>query len=367
MNAHFPRSASPVFHFVALDDVRARTPSAIDWLWHGYLARGSITLLTSLWKTGKTTLLSVLLARMAAGGTLAGRSVRTGRAVVVSEEGEEHWAARDARLHFGPHVRLLSRPFRGRPTPADWAALVTTLADRQVADGLDLVVIDPLASFLPGRSENDAGLILEFLLPLQRLTAAGASVLILHHPRKGATAGGQLARGSGALTGAADILIEMDAIGPATEDDRRRRLWGFSRHPDTPARLVIELSADGTDYAALGDFVTLEQTDRWPVLMGVLEDAPKKLTRRDILTRWPADHAKPGDVTLWRWLERAVKDGRVLVMGSGRRNEPWVYWLPGMEEKWANDPNRLFLEPLGPLPPMSDVLGLTPRKMEATS
>jgi hypothetical protein len=28
----------------------------VDWLWDGYLARGSVTLLTSQWKTGKTTL-----------------------------------------------------------------------------------------------------------------------------------------------------------------------------------------------------------------------------------------------------------------------------------------------------------------------
>ena len=29
----------------------------MDWLWHGYLAAGQLTLLTSLWKSGKTTLL----------------------------------------------------------------------------------------------------------------------------------------------------------------------------------------------------------------------------------------------------------------------------------------------------------------------
>jgi hypothetical protein len=28
--------------------------SALDWLWNVYLARGNLTLLTSLWKAGKT-------------------------------------------------------------------------------------------------------------------------------------------------------------------------------------------------------------------------------------------------------------------------------------------------------------------------
>jgi hypothetical protein len=290
-----------VFQFATLDEIGARTPPGTDWLWHGYLAGGSVTLLTSRWKLGKTTLVSVLLARMAAGGTLGGRGVRAGRAAVVSEEGEGHWAARHARLRLGPHVGFLCRPFRGRPTPDGWAALVGSLAERRAAGRLDLAVIDPLAAFLPGGSETDAGALRDFLDPLRQLTAAGAGVLILHHPKKGRAAAGQTARGGAALTGAADIRMEMDRPGGAGDDDRRRRLWGFSGHPETPRRLVIELSADGTDYAALGDFADPEEAGPWPVLLGVLGDAPKKLTRREVLDRWPADHPKPNDVTLWRW------------------------------------------------------------------
>src|SRR5262249_19604584 len=62
-------------------------PDGPDWLWHGYLAAGQITLLAGQWKIGKTALLAALLARLGAGGRLAGRHVRPGRAVVVSEEG----------------------------------------------------------------------------------------------------------------------------------------------------------------------------------------------------------------------------------------------------------------------------------------
>jgi hypothetical protein len=38
---------------------------AMPWLWHGYLAPGKVTLLTSEWKSGKTTLTAHLFARMA--------------------------------------------------------------------------------------------------------------------------------------------------------------------------------------------------------------------------------------------------------------------------------------------------------------
>src|SRR5207248_5810696 len=70
----------------------ARDPAR--WVWHGYVAAGAVTLLTSRWKAGKTTLLSVLLARLGAGGELAGLPVAAGRAVVVSEEAPGLWAER---------------------------------------------------------------------------------------------------------------------------------------------------------------------------------------------------------------------------------------------------------------------------------
>jgi hypothetical protein len=43
--------------------VRPRSP--VDWIWQGYLARGATTLLTSQWKSGKTTLVSILLSKLA--------------------------------------------------------------------------------------------------------------------------------------------------------------------------------------------------------------------------------------------------------------------------------------------------------------
>ena len=78
----------------------------------------------------------------------------------------------------------MSRPFLRRPTPAEWSDLVAEAIDDRAAGELDLFVVDPIASFLPGRSESDAGTLLEMLHPLQRLAATGAAVLLLHHPRK---------------------------------------------------------------------------------------------------------------------------------------------------------------------------------------
>ncbi len=338
-----------VFDEVFGDELEAAAAAEPSWVWRGYLAHGNVTLLTSQWKTGKSTLVSVLLAKRRSGGALAGLPVAAGGSVVVSEEGKGQWALRGRKFGFGREACFLCRPFRGKPRPEEWQALLDRVGQLRELHGADLLVIDTLASFLPGRDESNAGLMLEALLPLQRLTAAGMAVLLAHHPRKGEPPAGQEARGSGALSGYADILVEMACRAPGT-DDRRRRLRAYSRSDQTPRELVIELNADGTDYACHGDFVGEEFAGSWERLRAVLEDAARKLPRQELLKEWPADFPAPGATTLVRWLDQAAARGLVRVDGTGRKRAPVRSWLPGQEEKWADDPFRLpDLEPLPPL------------------
>jgi hypothetical protein len=252
----------------------------MPWLWHGYLAPRSLTLFTSQWKSGKTTLLSVLLAKLKTGGELAGLPLAAARAVVVSEEPRELWELRSRRLDFGDHIGWFCRPFAGKPSPAEWLGLVEYISRLGPERGVTLAVIDPLAAFLPARSENDASSVLEALAPLQRLTTAGMAVLVMHHPRKQNTAPGQASRGSGALLGHADILIEMRACPNAPDDDRRRRLHASSRYDETPRERLIELTADGTDYLSLGTFEEGEFTAHWQILQRELLPSGRQIDRR---------------------------------------------------------------------------------------
>ncbi|MCE9531635.1 MAG: helicase RepA family protein [Planctomycetes bacterium] len=302
-------TSSPKFPFQSIRDIRAANEHQEQWVWEGYLAVGGITLLTSMWKSGKTTLLSVLLAKMHKGGTLAGLAVRPGRAVVLSEENPSLWATRDEKLNLGSHVEFSCRPFQGLPSPELWREYLDELAERHRQHPIHLLVIDPLTSFLPNRAENDAGSIMQTLLPLQKLTSQGISVLILHHPKKGTSIEGQAARGSGALTGGVDVLIEMKCHGEPSDVDRRRRLTAWSRFERTPRRLQIELNAAGTDYLSHGDFIDDDFHSNWRIVYGILIDAADKISRREILDYWPDDYEKPHRQTLWRLLDRAVKEG----------------------------------------------------------
>jgi hypothetical protein len=316
-------------------------PAAADvpWLWDGYLAPSNITLLTSQWKTGKTTLLGVLLARRAAGGTLAGRALKPGRTAVVCEEDAGHWEQRRRTLDFGNDVAFFCRPFEGhKPIMREWQGLINSIALLSRDRPIDLAVFDPLAPFLPGRSENHAELMLEALMPLDHLLSHGIAVLLLHHPRKGRALDGQAARGSGALLGHADIVVEMHPYPGAGEADRRRVLRAQSRYPATPRQLVIEWSADGTDYLARGTAADEEFRQHWLELMPYLASAPDKLTRRELRALLPLGRGAPTDRTLWRWLERAVAEGLLLREGTGHRDEQFRYWLPGREAAWMRDP-----------------------------
>jgi hypothetical protein len=320
-------------------DLRVGARREIAWLWHGYLAAGAITLWTSRWKAGKTTLLSVLLARRVAGGQLAGRAVAPGRTALVSEESRELWELRRERLDFGDRTWFLCRPFSGKPTFAQWPALIDRLAELKNASGVDLVAIDSLSHFLPGCSENLAPLMVDMLAPLRRLTERGMAVLLQHHPRKGDVTTGQAARGSGALSAYADILVEMDCCRRARAgNDRRRALVAYSRYDETPHDLVIELNAAGTDYVALGEAAQDEFLENWSRLRAALAGAPGKLTRHEIARRIPDDEPPPSETSLRRWLKEALARGQLRSEGAGTRESPRRYWLPEMEEKWMADP-----------------------------
>src|SRR5262249_15838171 len=138
---------------------------------------------------------------------------------------------------------------------------------------------------------------------------------------------GEAVRGSGALPGFADIVVELRYYRRTSSTDRRRRLFAQSRYGDTPRQRVIEWTADGSDYLSLGTPAEAAFGDAWKVLEPILMKAPHKLNREQIRKRWPGGRA-PRDSTVYQWLEVAVERGLVGKDGKGRRRSPLRYWLP---------------------------------------
>jgi hypothetical protein len=165
------------------------------------------------------------------------------------------------------------------------------------------------------------------------------AVLLLHHPRKGTYLPGQAARGTGALTAYADIVVEMTFFSKSDRQDRRRRLASWSRHAETPAELIVELTTNGRNYTAQ-DPADDEFTRVLQVVCFLLQDFNQPLNRAMLLALWP-DSRAPSSSGMYNHLERGVALGRLVRIGSGHRDDAFHYGLPGMME-----PAREAAEPV---------------------
>jgi hypothetical protein len=298
---------------------------AIPWAWYGYWAVGFLTLLVGLWKAGKTTLLAHLLRLLDDGGDLAG-IVKPGRVLVVSEEGKGLWARRRDELGIGDHVEVMSRPLMGRPSYAEWLVFVEHLVGLVKARGFAAVVFDTISSVWPVEKENDASAVIAALMPLHRLCEAGVAVLLIHHPRKGDGTEGQASRGSGALTGFVDIIMELRRYAPEDSEDRRRTLTAYSRFSETPTEAVIELTDAG--YQKVGTKIDAKRADRLEVIGDLLPKAAPGMTAEELRPLWPTDGPpKPSLRTLRVDLKRGIQLGLWRPTGKGAKGDPLRYWV----------------------------------------
>jgi hypothetical protein len=321
--------------------------ASANWLLHGYVARQSITLLTSLWKAGKSTWLANLVKAMSQGETLAGLSVAAGNVLVVSEESAALWAGRRDKLGISDHALFYLRPFLGRPDMPRWEGFIEHLARLVRQRDLSLVCFDTLAALSPCNDENDAAKMMAALTPLLRITDAGAGVLLVHHPRKGDGGEGQASRGSGALPGFVDIILEMRRVQPKDRSNRQRELTAYSRFDETVPELVIELAEDGIGYRSLGTPSDADRQSRWKAIRDHLPGEGPGKTPEELLVEWPSDRPKLSERTLELDLSQGAKAGYWSKSGAGKKGDPYRYWSNGNSIRAPIDPIGARIESNG--------------------
>jgi DNA-binding transcriptional ArsR family regulator len=285
----------------------------VEWLWDGLLARGHVTDLVGYWKSGKSTLVAALLQRLADGGELAGQVVRPGKALVVSEEPRGKWLERREALALGDHVHVISRPFPKRPNHAEWHAFTSHITRLVVEHGYDLVVFDSLPNLWCVRDENDASEVISALLPLQGVATAGCAVLLLRHPRKSDGSQATAGRGSGAIAGFVDIIIEMRRYDPDQLQDTRRVLSVYSRYE--PHEVVIRWNGDG-EYETLGTPGAYSAEAQRELLLEALAELGTATTG-ELAKAVELPHS-----TASKRLSELETAGRVVRRGAGKRGDP---------------------------------------------
>ena len=204
-------------------------PAEPDWLWRGFLAAGSVTMLSGHPFAGKSTLVCGLLQAMEAGKPFLDRPTRAGTALLVNEEDDAPLRER-ARLFrlFGLTSEYVPRSESVRH---EWDELVELATARALAAGHHLLVIDtfPGLAGLRDEEENDAGAIGWRMRPLQQAAARGLCVLFLHHMN-----GQSQPRGSKAFRGIVDISTRLIAEGRSS----KFRLLTHSRFPNVASASV---------------------------------------------------------------------------------------------------------------------------------
>jgi putative DNA primase/helicase len=300
---------------------------SVSWLWGGYLAPGALTLYTGLWKVGKTTHLKYMLKSFGDGSThFCGQMVRPLRCLMVSEESQLLWAQRRDDMELGDNVDIINKPFTVRPTLTEWVSFVAYVAEAARERKCDLVIFDSLYNLWGVKDENDAAEVLAALTPLNMLTAQGTSVLVIAHPKKGDAGEGQATRGTGAIGGYVDIILEMRRYDAPTKDDTRRVLTAYSRWDETPPELVIALDRESGVYTVEGTKADARTEDRLSVLLEMLPVEGVGKTPAELRSEWVDERiTRPSEKTIRRDLDTAVTTGRVKSSGVGTKNNPVRY------------------------------------------
>jgi predicted ATP-dependent serine protease len=205
-----------------------------DWLWRGFIAKGGLTVLAGQPKVGKSTLLFALLAARSQDSALLGQTVSVGRTLLLSEEREGTLAEKAQLFSLREGLDILCRhEVRG----LSWPEIIGDALIHCSSEGIDLLVIDTFDKW-GCHDENNPGQVVEALHPLMAAASEGLGVVLVHHQRKSPGSYGEAVRGSNALTGGVDVIIELERA------NNIRVLRSVSRYRDTPAEVFANLCGD---------------------------------------------------------------------------------------------------------------------------
>jgi hypothetical protein len=213
-----------------------------------------------------------------------------------------------------------------KPNTAEWLALIRHLADIQTEDPAELIIFDTISNFWPVKDENDASQVQAALMPLHQLTPH-AAVALVHHLNKADATEGRGSRGSGALPGFVDTIVELRRFAPQEQDNRKRVLTGYGRSDDVPSELVIELAKDGSGYDAHGDRKAAVSGEIRATLLSILPKEAPGFSYEQIVEEWPGETA-PRRKVLLDELKRGSQVADWRCEGKGKRGSSHTYWVP---------------------------------------
>ena len=291
------------------------------YLIRGMFAKGLITLVHGLPKVGKTTFAYAALASLLRGdNTFIGLAVPESVDALVLTEEPESIIAETYRTAGIDATRCLTLPreraFPRRPLPAIVDSAIQAVEKNPK---IAVVLVDTWRFWanLGDKQENDAGSVNRAYDEFRRIAARGVAVCLIHHSRKSGGEDGTSAAGSNALTGSADLILEVLRFGKA-ESSSLRQITFLGRLQRLPQPLIVDYR-DGR-FLEMGDASRAKDKLRDDRVRGCLANCARWLTSDEV-----AEAVGIKATHVLAALKSLVDRHEIQQIGRGRRNAPYLY------------------------------------------
>jgi ABC-type multidrug transport system ATPase subunit len=298
-----------------------------EFLVHGLVPEHGITALSGHPGSGKSWFMLHLAKSVATGESFLGYfRTKQGKVLIVDEEqGAWEQRRRLELLGYSAELPIYFYCLNGfkLDNEKDIDLLLKTIREQEIG----LVMIDPFAA-IHSQDENSAEGAQKVLEGMQKLVAAGTTVLFIHHHRKsavGAPGGAQSLRGSSAYSGRLDshITVEKKDNTHAVQNIEIEHVKS-RRGPSQPKfKMVLTQDLDVEKglielrYASIEEYV-VKKAEAKPLITTFL--AQDDSTKEEII-KAVQDEAEIGTRNIVQALSDMVKEGALTITKEGKKNK----------------------------------------------
>lgn len=304
----------PVLIDELVDSLGDGAEESADWLVPGILARGVLSAIGGLPKSGKSTASSYLAKAVAAGDQFWGLPAVQVPALWINFEVSPRLAAWKFR-----DVGAMGLPlyvWSGTNQEVDLEDIERFVR----AEGVGLVLFDSLTRLWRVTDENDAvqtGQAVDLVLQFTRSVDV-ATLLIAHHRKAGSPNSVDLLRGSNATPATIDIIMALKK-----RPGGGRKIEFDSRYDETPqGSMIVDIGADGR-YNVLGD-------ERSVKYEGLCKRVLEAMGTEPLTTEELADAINEPQTTVRRALDDLHRDDKIGRSGDGKRGSPYRFSRPDL-------------------------------------